>query len=91
MLKINRNKAQWQLYENATEEDAEALNEAANKAVLEILTAMQSDEVCIRDAFKNALSEARKKFFELSDLGAYDTDTLWVLNYEIRRQFDLDD
>lgn len=90
MNTINRTKEQWELYTKATAKDADTLNRAANRAVLDVLKEMQTEGVTLATAVNTALKTAQEKFLALADVGAYDTEPLWCLEYEVTSQFKLD-
>jgi hypothetical protein len=87
MISINRDKNHWELYDSATAKDVEKLNEAANKAVLDVLTFMKEDGVNMNAALNKALGTARAVFYSLSDVGAYDSEPLFHLENEVTWQF----
>lgn len=69
-----------------TEKDVHTLNQAANRAVLDVLTEMQLEGVSIDAAVNNAIEKA--KFLALADVGAGDWEPMWRLDREVRSQFD---
>lgn len=87
MLKICLSKSEWELHETATEKDVHTLNQAANRAVLDVLTEMQAEGVSIDVAVSEAVERARTKFLALADVGACDSEPLWLLDREVRSQF----
>lgn len=87
MLTIKRRKEQWALYPSATHKDADTLNRAATRAVLDVLTEMQVEGVCMEAALNTALERARATFYRLSHAGAYDSEPLRLLEHEVTRQF----
>ncbi|MDD2741262.1 MAG: hypothetical protein PHV02_03255 [Rhodocyclaceae bacterium] len=87
MLKIDRSANGWELYSKATAKDVHELNRAANKAVLDTLVEMQTEGVSITAALNTALGTAREVFYKHAEIGAYDTEALLALEYEVTRQF----
>lgn len=87
MLTIKLSPQQWELYGSATAKDADTLNKAANRAVLDVLKEMQADGVSLDAALNTALSTAREAFYRLVKVGAFDTEPLQRLEHEVTRQF----
>ena len=88
MNTIKLSKSQWNLYDSATEKDVSTMNRIANRAVLDVLFAMQEDGVSMDSAFNTSLANAYAAIFhQLANAGGYDAEALRVFERQLKSQF----